>query len=362
MSKPSVWITTYKGKRTTYSVQWRDPETGKRRTKAVGGDKAYARRMAAERFQELQDGISRDLRPISFRDFTVEHLERIAVQLAEGTHGEHERTLRQFQAICDPRSLTVVDFSMLEKFRDARVATGSSPATTNKELRTLQSAFARAVQRGYLRKNPFTGNRKALYLPEVQKNPTYIDPAMFEKLLGVCEGDLWRGIALCAYDAGLRQGEIRYLEWSDVNLKDNVLQIRNYAEHATKSRRIRAVPISERLRPVLLRLQAGRFKSKLVFTNMKGKVLDKSDCHHSFQRRVIAAGFADEQGKALFSIHDLRRSFGTNHANSGASPKILMELMGHSKLETTMTYYVSTSLEQKKAAVAMVSAMIAAGA
>ena len=124
----------------------------------------------------------------------------------------------------------------------------------------------------------------------------------------------------------------------------------------------RAAQVPDRLRTELVKLQGGRFKSKFVFPGKTGTVRDRRNCYCGFERRVIAAGLVNAQGKALFSIHDLRRSFGTNHANAGVSPKILMELMGHSRLETTMTYYVSTSMDQKREAVERVAAKIAAGA
>jgi len=48
--------------------------------------------------------------------------------------------------------------------------------------------------------------------------------------------------------------------------------------------------------------------------------------------------------------------FATNLANKGTGVKILMELLGHSKLETTMYYYVKATDDGKRKAVMTLSA------
>jgi len=73
-------------------------------------------------------------------------------------------------------------------------------------------------------------------------------------------------------------------------------------------------------------------------------------------RIVTRAGLIGDDGKPLYSPHDLRRTFGTNLANRGVSPKVIMELMGHSSLDTTMKYYVSASLEEKRKAILQMTA------
>jgi len=51
---------------------------------------------------------------------------------------------------------------------------------------------------------------------------------------------------------------------------------------------------------------------------------------------------ADMLGAGLDPVgfHCLRHTFGSNAARAGVRPKALQELMGHSRIETTMTYYV----------------------
>jgi len=71
---------------------------------------------------------------------------------------------------------------------------------------------------------------------------------------------------------------------------------------------------------------------------------------------IVKTADGRDRKKNTLCFHDLRRTFGTRLANKGISPKILQELMGHAKLESTMKYYVGTDMDQKKAAVKLLSA------
>ena len=51
------------------------------------------------------------------------------------------------------------------------------------------------------------------------------------------------------------------------------------------------------------------------------------------------------------SVHSLRRAFGTNLANLGTPVHTLKSLMGHSNIQTTMSYYLFSSDANKKKAV-----------
>jgi hypothetical protein len=74
----------------------------------------------------------------------------------------------------------------LEQYRKARLDGGALPTTVNKDFRNLQAMFECAVKRGYLKANPFKGNRKALMMKVHEKNPVTLDPGQFRALLTAC--------------------------------------------------------------------------------------------------------------------------------------------------------------------------------
>jgi len=177
--------------------------------------------------QELTQGVETEITEISFERFMEEHLETVKLSKALKTYEESERAMRQFQEACHPKKLTAIDFKMLEKFRSARVADGVAPATVNKCLRQLQSALSAAVRRRYLKSNPFTGNRKALFLDEPEPTINVMEPLEFKDLLKACPNERWQGIVIIAYHAGLRSKEITGLQWPDVDFKNSILHVRN---------------------------------------------------------------------------------------------------------------------------------------
>ena len=70
---------------------------------------------------------------------------------------------------------------------------------------------------------------------------------------------------------------------------------------------------------------------------------------------VIAAGFDGSDGKPIPTHHDFRSSFLTLLANShnggqGIKPHVLMLIAGHSKLQTTMQYYIRATDDDVRAA------------
>jgi hypothetical protein len=74
---------------------------------------------------------------------------------------------------------------------------------------------------------------------------------------------------------------------------------------------------------------------------------------HSFTTAVRAAGLED------FTFHDLRHTFGTRLAASGADVVKIRELMGHASITTTMRY-MHASDSGKRDAIARMAASYAA--
>jgi len=343
MNKVKVWLLKRKGKRgVTYAIQWVDAGTGKRFTRAVGPDRAYARQKQAEKRKELLKGLHTEITMISYDKFVTEHLEQVASSLSRGAYLEHEHALRLFKQVCHPQNLTVINFSMLEKFRNARVQDGVRPSTVNKSLITMQAILERAVKRGYLVRNPFRGNRKALFVPEPEPTPRILEPGDFDKILAACPNNYWRGICFAAYHGGLRRGEITALRWSDVNLNEGTRRICNTPDHKTKNRRVRFVPMTQQLISAVRILQLGMFRADHVFLNAWGRRI-KTNFDLNFRKIVRRAGLIDEQDKPRFSAHDLRRSCATEMLRRGVHPKVVQKMLGHANIQTTMSHYVGVS-------------------
>ncbi len=160
-----------------------------------------------------------------------------------------------------------------------------------------------------------------------------------------------RALAGLAF-TGLRLGELVGLRWEDVDAGQGLITVRRTLSpdghgklegRATKSGRIRSVPILNELLPWLEQAQLVGFEH--VFTGVRGGPFDSGNLSRAVkwpQIRDQIATFAD--GRSL-RFHDLRHTFLTRLARAGNSPQNIQKVAGHASITTTELYTRSSSTE-----------------
>ena len=148
----------------------------------------------------------------------------------------------------------------------------------------------------------------------------------------------------------LRLGELVGLRWDDVDIARSLLTVRRtyspdghgrLTERATKSGRIRHVPILNELLPWLD--EARSIGHDHVFTGERGGAFDSGNLSRHLDWPKIRgqiATFAD--GRAL-RFHDLRHTFLSRLARLGATPATIQKVVGHDSITTTERYTHSSS-------------------
>lgn len=177
-----------------------------------------------------------------------------------------------------------------------------------------------------------------------------VDPADVERLLVACNDDRHRAVILLASEAGLRAGEIRGLQWTDV--KDAQLTVRRALDDATnaalspKHDKVRNVPLSPRLTEALATLP--RRGPWIVARSGDGYHID------SVALRDAIGAIYDRASvvRPPMLLHCLRHTFGTVMARHAPLP-VLKELMGHEDIQTTMRY-IDVNERDKRNAIALV--------
>lgn len=196
-----------------------------------------------------------------------------------------------------------------------------------------------------------TGEKSKLRLNTGGK-PTKIqavDPADVESLLVACTDDRYRAVILFACEAGLRAGEIRGLQWTDV--KDGQLTIRRALDKESgaslkpKHDKERTVPLSPRITDVLATLPR---RGLWVVCRPDGSALNYDELNHA----VNAIYKRAKVTRPPKPLHCLRHTFGTVMARRVPLP-VLRDLMGHEEIATTMRY-VDVGEADKRAAIAAV--------
>lgn len=110
----------------------------------------------------------------------------------------------------------------------------------------------------------------------------------------------------------------------------------------TKTGNIRFLPMSDRVRGILLRNCQGRKPTTLVFRSPKGGAIDDRMLQRRVLKPVLAAlGIADRD------LYAARHSFGTRALEQGIPLNQVAALMGHSNTETTIKNYIHNKMPDK---------------
>lgn len=170
-----------------------------------------------------------------------------------------------------------------------------------------------------------------------------------DKLVQACTDLRYRAAILLAADAGLRVGEIRALQWPDVNDIAREITVsrsfdRTNALSETKGWERRVLPISERLWPALRALDR---TTRYVFGRRNSDLPLRYD---GVREEILAIYKRAEVKLPPKPWHSLRHAFCTELARAGVPVNVLKELAGHKSIETTLRY-MHTDREAKRGAI-----------
>ncbi len=236
-----------------------------------------------------------------------------------------------------------------------------SPASIANIRTVLRSALAQAVKFNLIARNP-AALVDAPRVPHKEILP--LDAAQANRLLEAAQGNRYEAVYVLALMLGLRRGEILGLRWSDVSLENRTLRIsqslqrlRTDSEERGKKTQLRATETksdgsrrsialpdsvvkvlkSHRARQAEERLAAGTEwldTMGLVFTTATGRPIEPVLLHREYKVLLEKA----ELPKST-RFHDLRHSAASLLLAQGVPPKMIADLLGHSRIGITMDLY-----------------------
>lgn len=124
----------------------------------------------------------------------------------------------------------------------------------------------------------------------------------------------------------MRKGEILTLTWEDVDFENNILTVKHTI---SKSKKAKVIPISSKVRKLLLEQKLKSGGSGYVFT-FEGKPI--RDVRRAFERACRRASIYG------FRFHDLRHTAATRMIEAGVSIVAVSRVLGHAEIRTTMRY------------------------
>jgi integrase len=291
----------------------------------------------------------------------------------KGTDGTRSSTLRSYRGLVDNHVRPGLGRKRLDKLTAADVRTfiteksqtDLSPATVAHLLRLLRNALGEAERLDLVGHNA----AKAVKMPRVpSREVAALDIDQARVLLTVLRGHRLHALFATTLVLGLRRGEVLALTWSDIDLDNNLVRIRQslqrldgslqLVETKTKaSTATLAVPpgLTAILTRHRLQQQTDRLKLRaawpgldLVFTSTTGTALEPRNVSREWERLRRQAGFPE------LRLHDLRHSCATILTALGVHPRVVMEMLRHSQIGITMNTYAHVApLLQREAADAL---------
>jgi len=177
-------------------------------------------------------------------------------------------------------------------------------------------------------------------LPKIKKLKTppphdnFLSKEECHMLLGQLDG-VWREIVLTALKTGLRVGELRGLQWKDINWNQRIMIVNNaWCDRSKKlltpkSNRSRCITFGKEVYSMLYRRKrVGGFVSA---TEGRGYFGDDR-----LNRKIAKS--CKEAGIKRVTCHILRHTFASHLAMAGAPLGAIQSLLGHSTIQTTMRY------------------------
>lgn len=225
----------------------------------------------------------------------------------------------------------------------------------------LSGMYKQALKNKIIRENPIP----LATLPKVEKKEeprvmTVNEQAIF---IEYARKNYLYELFVLALQTGLRSGELRGLQWCDIDYKKKILSVNHTLTYIPRTGYIMGTPkTSTSFRDVPLLDEAIRILKKqrtkqleyqmllgekwqneegledLVFTTMTGGPINR-DILGREMRSVIRDVQKDHKDFKHITPHTLRHTFATRCIENGMPPQVLKTILGHSKLSMTMDLY-----------------------
>lgn len=259
--------------------------------------------------------------------------------------------------------LNRISVAHVQNLLDAKLGEGLAPQSVVHIRSVLRRILNHAIRLGLLSRNVASLARPPR-LERFEFQP--FTPEEARAFLQAIQQDRLRALYLVALFAGLRQGELLGLKWSDVDLEAGTLRVNHALQRvegqlrlvppktATSRRSIALPPMAvealrqHRAAQTEERLLAGPewLASELVFTTAWGAPIEPRNATRCFKRILARAALRE------IRFHDLRHSCATLLLVQGVAPRVVMEILGHSQIAVTMNTYshVLPALQREAAA------------
>lgn len=258
----------------------------------------------------------------------------------------------------------------------------------------VHSALKQALKEGIISRNV----SEATKLPKlVYKEKQPFTTAEMRIFLSALKEDRLYMAFLLEFATGLRRGELLALRWQDIDFKKGLLRVRQsltraqvddaktktaliFQEPKTKQSK-RDVPIPASILAELKSFKAWQSekeklplgeayqKNDLVFCTVDGRPMDPRNLlrlhtntikkiNKKIEKEAEEKNIKDYKLLPKVSFHDLRHTFATMLLEMNEHPKVVQEILGHTKISITLDIYSHVSNDLKEQAAARLDGLL----
>jgi integrase len=301
--------------------------------------------------------------------------EWLDIWLADYQTHNADRTVMKYKSITDKHFKPVLGNIKIMKLLPLHIRRlitsmkGLKPITIKNYVRILGASMNCAIEAGLIKSNPVDHAK----LPRIQPTKfTVVDRADIPAFITAANNTDYANELLLMLYTGLRVGELRGLQWVDVDLDNGTIHVQRQLHpvnhdmqrfSAPKYGEDRIIHIPEdaitilknqRKKQAEQRLAAGGWEDDAVTRNLVFRI-PSGHAHNdrTIYKAVKAVGKAI--GKPELHPHDLRHSYAVAALRSGIDVKTVQHNLGHKTAQMTLDVYAAYTEDAGKAAAATFS-------
>jgi len=177
----------------------------------------------------------------------------------------------------------------------------------------------------YIRSNP-TQDIKKIKKP-TRKAPRFLSKDEINRVLPELRPRA-RNMVEVLLNTGMRWGELRNLEWDDVDWNEKRIHVRVKESWSPKGGE-RKVPMNERVQQILQELPK---TNNWIFSSRTGSRVKHYLIWQTFKKACQKVGIDNA------TLHTLRHTFASHLVMAGVDLATVSKLLGHKDISTTMIY------------------------
>ncbi|MFO0790047.1 MAG: tyrosine-type recombinase/integrase [Pirellulales bacterium] len=346
-------------------MRYVDPYTGRQVQRSTGTDnEKEALKEAAKWEDDLHNGRYKAPSRVTWEEFTKKYLSEVASGLADGTQIRIEGIFDAIEEHINPERVRDITPERLSVYVKKLRKAGLKESTIASHLAHLRASLSYAVEWGYLASMPKLPRQHRVRRATTMKGRP-ITTEEYERMLdaaeavvGVDAAPSWKRLINGLWFSGLRLSEAIALYWSrddcpagkclEVDMSGKRPMLRIPAD-LDKGNRDRVLPMAPEFAEFLMATPEEERTGAVFHLTRRRKryegeirLIQVSSVISAIGKKAGVKVNADT-GKTA-SAHDLRRAFGQRWA-ARVMPQILMQLMRHEDISTTMKFYVGREAE-----------------